>query len=448
MPGAARISGRLNLVARVAVVAAALPSAAALAGAFFHESQSVRSAGRASAGAPAAADEASTIFLNPAGLTQLSGPQVQVGSSLLMPRGEVEDRGSTARTPGTGGAAVPITGSQNGHPFDPAIMPHAYAAFPLVDGRLWLGLGVSAPFGLITDYREDWFGRYDSTKSELTTIDVAPTLAVKLSDWVSIGAGLDVQYADATLENAVPNPTAPGGPSPATDARFQAQGDDWSVGFNVGLLVRPTPQTRIGLQYRSGIEHKLEGDATLSGLAPPLDPQNGTTGASAELDLPPMASIGVAHDVTQDLTLLGHVAWYGWDTFDEIRVRFDDGRADVVEPQNYRDSWAIGLGAEYRLTDSWTLRGGVSYDQTPTSNGFRNTRVPDGDRYWIAVGASYELSDRIGFDVAYGHRFFENTDIDRTRTFFEGLGLDSDIRTSARAKTDADVVSAALRISF
>jgi long-chain fatty acid transport protein len=448
MPGAARVSEKLSLVTRVAVVAAALPSAAALAGAFFHEAQSVRSAGRASAGAPVVADDASTIFLNPAGLTRLSGPQLQMGSSLLMPRGEVEDRGSTARTPGTGGAVVPITGSQNGHPFDPAVMPHAYAALPLVDGRLWFGLGVSAPFGLITDYQEDWFGRYDSTKSELTTIDVAPTLAMKLTEWASIGAGLDLQYADATLENAVPSPTAPGGPSPATDGRFRAQGDDWSVGFNVGLLVTPTPRTRVGLQYRSGIEHELKGDASLSGLAPPLDLQNGTAGASAELDLPAMASIGVAHDVTPHLTLLGHVAWYGWDSFDEIRVRFDDSRADVVEPQNYRDTWAIGLGAEYRLTDVWTLRGGVSYDQTPTRDAFRNTRVPDGDRYWISIGASYELSDRIGFDVAYGHRFFENTDIDRTRTFFEGLGLDSDIRTSARAKTDADVVSAALRISF
>jgi long-chain fatty acid transport protein len=327
-------------------------------------------------------------------------------------------------------------------------MPHAYAALPLMSGRVWLGLGVSAPFGLVTDYQEDWFGRYDSTKSELTTIDVAPTLAVRVTEWLSIGAGLDAQYADATLENAVPNPTAPGGPSPATDARFQAQGDDWSVGFNVGLLVRPTPRTRIGLQYRSGIEHKLEGDATLSGLAPPLDVQNGSVGASAKVDLPSMASIGVAHDITPDLTLLGHIAWYGWDSFDEIRLRFDDGRADVVEPQNYRDTWAIGLGAEYRLTDAWTLRGGVSYDQTPTRNGFRNTRVPDGDRYWIAIGASYELSDRIGLDLAYGHRFFEKTDIDRTRTFFEGSGLDSDTRTSARAKTDADVIAAALRISF
>ena len=441
---AAGISGRLKLAARVAIAAVALPSAAALAGAFFHESQSVRSAGRASAGAPAVAEDASTIFLNPAGLTQLSGPQVQLGSSLLMPRGEIENRGSTARTPGTGGTVVPMIGARSGHPYDPAIMPHAYGALPLMGGRLWLGLGVSAPFGLITEYQDDWFGRYDSTRSELTTIDVAPTLAFKLTDWISIGAGLDVQYADARIENAIPSPTAADGPTPATDGRFEAQGDDWSIGFNAGLLVRLSPRTRVGLHYRSGIEHKLEGDATLSGLESPLDSLNGTTGASAKLDLPSMASIGVAHDVTKDVTLLAHFAWYGWDSFDELRVRFDDGRPDVVEPQGYRDSWAIGLGAEYRLTDAWTLRGGVSYDQTPTRDGFRNTRVPDGDRYWIAVGASYELSDRIGFDVAYGHRFFEKTDIDRTRTFFEG----SDIRTSARAKTDADVISAALRISF
>jgi long-chain fatty acid transport protein len=446
MPGAA--SGRLGLATRVAVAAVVLPSAAALAGAFFHEAQSLKSAGRASAGAPAVAEDASTIFLNPAGLTQLSGPQVQLGSSVLMPRGEVENRGSTARTPGTGGAVVPMTGAQTGHPYDPAIMPHAYAALPLAEGRVWLGLGVSAPFGLVTDYQEDWFGRYDSTKSELTTIDVAPTLAMKVTEWASIGAGFDVQYADATLENAVPNPIAPGGPTPPTDGQFRAEGDDWSVGFNVGLLIEPTPRTRIGLQYRSAIEHELDGDARLSGLAPPLDAQNGTADASAELDLPAMASIGVAHEVTPDLTLLGHVAWYGWDSFDEIRVRFDDGRADVVEPQNYRDTWAIGLGAEYRLTDAWTLRGGVSYDQTPTRDAVRNTRVPDGDRYWIAIGASYELSDTIGLDLAYGHRFFEDGDIDRTRTFFEGSGVESTIRTNARAKTDADVIALALRISF
>jgi long-chain fatty acid transport protein len=448
MPGVAGISGRLGLFTRVAIVAAVLPSAAALAGAFFHEAQSIRSAGRASAGVSAAADDAGTIFFNPAGMTRLSGPEVEVGSSLLLPRGEVENRGSTAQTPGTGGAVVPVTGPRDGDPYGPAIMPHAYAALPLMDRKLWFGLGISAPFGLVTDYEEDWFGRYDSTKSELTTIDVAPTLAFKLTDWLSAGAGLDVQHADATLENAVPNPTAPGGPTSATDGRFRAEGDDWSVGFNVGLLVEPTPRTRIGLHYRSAIEHEIEGDATLSGLAPPLDGLNGTVGASAELNLPAMASFGVAHEVTPELTLLGHISWYGWDTFDEIRLKFDDGRADVVEPQNYRDTWAIGLGAEYRLSDAWTLRGGVSYDQTPTSNSFRNTRVPDGDRYWIAIGASYELSDRIGFDVAYGHRFFENTDIDRSRTFFDGSAVESITRTSARAKTDADVIALALRISF
>lgn len=448
MPGGAKGRGTLCLATRAAVVVfSVLLPYQACAGAFFHEVQSIRSAGRATAGSVAVADDASTIFLNPAGMTELQGPEVTAGLSVILARTDVEDRGTQASTPGTGGAFVPL-GGQAGEPLDPALLPNLFAALPLMRDRLWIGLGITAPFGLITEYDHDWFGRYDSTESELVTIDVAPTIAVKVTDWLSIGAGLNVQYADATLQNAVPNPLAPGGPSAATDGIFRASGNDVSLGYNVGVLLKPWPRTRIGLHYRSEIEHDVEGEATLSGLTGPLAGLNRTSDASAELNLPAIASFGVAHDLTERLTLLGQASWYGWDTFRELRIRFVDGAPDLVELQNYEDSWAIGLGAQYRLSDDWTLRGGLQYDQTPTEDGFRNTRVPDGDRYWVAIGASYELSQTLGFDFAYSHRFFETTGIDRTRTFYEGTPLESAVAMDAKARTGADVFSVQLRLSF
>lgn len=441
------IRGAAALVA--ALVAGLLVAAGeASAAGFFVQEQSVRGVGSAHAGQAAAADSAGTIFFNPAGMTELERAELEVGAHLLIPRTDMDDRGTAAATPSSLGAAVGVGGGDGGNPFDPTLVPNLFVAVPMPDGRTWLGLGASAPFGLFLEYDDDWFGRYDSTKTQLTTIDIAPTAAYRLNRFLSIGGGIDVQYADAELKNAIPNPLAPGGPTAATDGKFRVEGDDWSVGFNVGVLIKPTTATRVGLHYRSALSHDLEGDAQISGLGGPLAALNGTVPMSSELELPDIATLAIAHELSERVTLLGHFLWFGWDRFDEIRIKFANGSPDAVTPENYEDSWAVAVGVEYEPMENWRVRGGFQFDDTPSVTGFRDTRVPDEDRYWVALGASYTLSQRFEFDLAYAHVFLDDAEIDVTRTFFGGTPLASTVDVDATSASDVDIVSVRALVRF
>jgi long-chain fatty acid transport protein len=400
---------------------------------FYIKEQSVTGLGRAFAGESAMSEDASTIFFNPAGMTRLQGPEATAGVHLLVPRADLENRGSSlsVRTPAGGTVTRPIGGSDGGNPYDPTPVPNAYFAYPLMDRDLWVGLGVSAPFGLANKYDADWFGRYDSIETDLLTINVAPSVAYKVLDWVSIGGGIDIQYADAKLTSAVFSGTP-------TDIIFDVEGDDWAVGYNVGILFEPLPTTRVGIHYRSRIDHTLEGDVKLTQGGASLSNRPGT----ADLDLPDIIAVGFAHDVTPALTVMAEYNWYGWSSFKEIRVK-QAGQGDQVVTQDYQDTFSIAVGAQYKLNDEWTVRSGFQYDETPTVDGFRSTRTPDGDRYWLSAGLSYDVSDNFTVDVAYTHVFIADADINTSRTTG---GVTTNTR--ALAEGSVDIFAAALRYKF
>jgi long-chain fatty acid transport protein len=252
-------------------------------------------------------------------------------------------------------------------------------------------------------------------------------------DWVSIGGGIDIQYADAKLTNAI-------FAGPAGDVLSNLEGNDWSVGYNVGVLFEPLPTTRVGVHYRSRIDHTLDGDVKLTSAGTSLSDLPGT----ADLDLPDIIAVGFAHDVTPDLTLMAEYNWYGWSSFKEIRVK-RSGLADQVVTQNYDDTFSVAVGAQYKLNEAWTVRSGFQYDETPTVNGFRSTRTPDGDRYWLSAGLSYDVSDSFTVDVAYTHVFISDADIDTRQP-----GARAALSTNTRAVSEGsvDILAAALRYKF
>lgn len=419
------------------------------AGGFFLPQQSTQGVGRGFAGGAAMASDASTIFTNPAGMTELEQAEADFGVQIMFPKLEFQNRGSTAATPGTLGVPVPYPGNDGGNPFGTTAIPNIYGAQPYMDGRLWTGLGVTVPYGLSVDYDDGWFGRYDSIETDLLTVNIAPTIAYRINNRVSVGAGIDFQYADAQLTTATPNALAPGGPSPATDGLFDVEGDAWSVGFNLGILVKPSSTTRLGLHYRSGISHDLEGKTTVKGLTGPLAAANGVFDARADLDLPAIVSFGVAHELTPSLTLLGDFQWFDWSTFKELRVRFSSGQPDFVIPQNYQDSNAISIGAEYEMTPEWALRAGFHYDTTPTVDQFRTTSVPDTDNYWLAIGASYSMSEMIALDFAYAYFRWDTVNVDLTRTFFVGTPASGAANIKGEAdNVDSHILSLNLRLLF
>jgi long-chain fatty acid transport protein len=361
---------------------------------FYIQEQSVSGLGTAYAGQTAMPRDASIIYYNPAGMTYLEGRTGNIGVHALLPDADLDDRGSDAPL------ALPNGGSSD-NPYDLSLVPNLHYSHQLSD-QWWAGVSVTAPFGLGNEYDDGWFGRYDSLKSELKTINVQPSVAYRLNDKVSLGLGIDVQYADAELTSAA---------FAGTEGQSKLTGDDISFGYNIGVMVDATPQTRLGFQYRSQINHKLDGEISATGTTGADAQSNG----KANLNLPEMVSLGIAHDLNDRLTIMGNAIWFGWSNFERITAYTDAGNIAQDIAQGYEDTWAFSIGADYKYSDDWTLRAGVQYDQTPTEDEFRTTRTPDGDRIWVSGGATYHVSDRVSWDFALTYINVAEEDISVTR---------------------------------
>jgi long-chain fatty acid transport protein len=431
-------------------------SGAVSATGFFINQQSVRGLGRVHAGSTVAADDLGTIFFNPAGLTRVvpdpSGGdciRISLATHLIVPRSTQRARAALAATPGTLGALVPVGGGDANNPTAPTPVPHMYVATALLDNRAAVGLGVNAPFGLTAAFDPDWHGRYDATEASLRTLNVSLVGAYRFDSGLSVGGGLDLQYARTLLSTAIPNPLAPGGPSAATDGRIQTKGHDaLTPGFNVGAIYELDGETRLGAHYRSGMRHEIAGASEIHGLQGPLAGFNGAVDARAELRLPAIATFGVRTMLPNRLVLLGDVDWYNWSTFQEIRIRFADGRPDGVRPANYRDAFAVAIGAEYPVATRWTTRGGIRYDTTPTVDAFRDTTVPDSERVWLGLGATMQVSERWSLDLAFNHVFFRDTTVELTRTFFDGTPLATATRITSDVGSVVNTVAVDFRVTF
>lgn len=231
--------------------------------------------------------------------------------------------GTAKLGPALGGGTIP--GGNGGDPALTGIVPNLYYQMQVVPH--WrVGLGLNAPFGLRTDYPESWKGRYQAVKSDLKTINLDPSVAFAATDRLSVGIGLDIQYAEATLTNAIdnsavclglfgPGACAPAGPAtpgtPATDGFVRVSGDDWALSYNLGVLYAPTPGTRFGLSDRSKVHHTLTGTARFSNM-PALFTDRGLfvdTGASAEITPSETVSGAVYHEIDRRLAVMGGFTW-------------------------------------------------------------------------------------------------------------------------------------------
>lgn len=424
-----------------------LPAALALAvsttlageaqGAAFHlYERSVQAAGRAFAGAAAATDDPGILTYNPAGMTELDGPRLAIGAFGVKPRGKLEDAGSNLSIGPFG--PFPVGGDSQGQGFHTQASGYAYGALPLSD-RLWAGMAVTVPFGLKSKYESDYFGRYDSLATSLVVMEFAPSVAYRLSERISIGGSLDIQRADAKLSNALPNPLDPNGPNPASDGRLTVKGDDWSVGYQLGLHVRPTELVEIGLAYRSGITHALEGSA--------LTEFAGTTsrmGAMADLKLPDIISLGATIKATDRLTLLAQVDHFRWSRFEELHLVFEDA-TEAVTTEDFRNSWSLSAGGDYAVTQALTVRAGLLYETTPTRDAHRSTLIPDTNRLWAGLGASYAIGGGWAIDLSY-MRFFSNSGPINRDNEFAALG--TSVHTVATTRTSSNVLGLGLGARF
>lgn len=358
--------------------------------------------GTSFAGAAAAAEDITTIFNNPAGMTRLSGHQAAVVTTAI--NSSIEFAGG-ART----GAGAPISGGQEGDAGTTHLVPAAYLFYDATPD-LKFGVAITSPFGLGNDYDDDWVGRYHALSSRLKTINFNPNIAYRMTRWLSLGGGVVLQYAEARLANAINSTTIAG--APLSDGRFEVDGDDIGYGFNLGVLLEPRKDTRIGLTYRSKIEQTLEGDidftmpAPLAGL-PAFRDSNG----SASTNLPEVVTFGVYHDLSPQFALMADIQWTRWSRFDRLTIVRDDGTIVRNQPQDWDSTFFLAVGAAYKVDDRWSLRAGAAYDQTPVRDEFRTARIPDEDRYWLSIGAGYKWNDWLQLDAAYAVNFVRDASI-------------------------------------
>jgi len=429
-----------------AALSALMISGAASAGGFYIQEQSAAGVGRAQAGNVAIADDASTLYFNPAGLTQLPGIQADQGIDLIVPDAHLTDLGTTDHS-ALAGPSKP-QGGNGGNPGSATPIPDFFLSAHIPDSSVTLGFGVTAPFGFASKFEQDSFARYDSIDSFVETIDFAPTIAIKLNDWLSIGLGLDEQYAYVKLRSAVPDPFTPG--VIASDGRLTLTGHTWSTGFNGGLLIQPTPDTNIGLSYRYGITHNIRGSLTVANLSGVVAAANQQVVGTAALDLPDVIQVGIAHHLTPDLTLLAEFDYYTWSNFQAINIHTTSpSLGNLVTEEQYRDTYSFSVGAEYQLDPQWKLRGGLKYDQTPTVDEFRDTRVPDGDRVWLATGFHFQWDDHIGFDGSYAHIFVSDSNININRSFYDTVpAIQTFSNIKAKSSVSIDILTAGLTYKF
>lgn len=378
-----------------ALIMAGFAGVAGAAG-FALQNQTGSGNGNAFAGAAAAAEDAGTIFFNPAGMTYLrEGHSISAAATVLNRAIKFSDEGT---------AAVPTfaKGSNGGDAGGTSVIPAGYYAYS-VTPRLRLGLGVSPTFGNKTEYDDDFIGRFSGYFAEMKQININPSIAYKLNDVVSLGAGVNFAHNETEFEQMA---VVGAGASRVANLK----GDDWAAGYNLGTMFQVSPNTRIGLSYRSKIKFKLEGDFEVAGVS--------TRPVKATLEMPDSASLAVSQKLSDRWELLGDLTWTGWGSIDTIRVTHADTGAQITTlPYRFKDTWRVGLGANYQYNDRWKLRFGVAHDETPVrTSADRTMTLPDSDRTWLSFGAKWALSKATSLDFGYSHIFFKNTSTTRTAT--------------------------------
>lgn len=410
----------------VAGLLGCLPKIAECAGLALME-QSVKELGQSFSGATTNTEDGSSVYYNPAAMAQIHGGLLSLAGYAIIPSANFKDSGSRL-SPAVGGS--PLTGSDGGDAAITSLIPNFYYLQELTD-RLVFGLGVNAPFGSHNAYQPDWKGRYQTLGSELKTLNINPGLALRISDEVSVGAGLSVQYLRASLTNAIDFGTvclAAFGPAPCAgsgllpqqaDGRVSLSGDSVALGYNFGIYYSPDPDTRIGASYRSRIEHHVEGTADFDVPAAALPLTANTfftdTRAATATTMPDSVAFGFTRKLDSQWTVNGDALWTHWGLNQELRTRFASAQPDFVERLDWQDTWRYALGVSFRSDASWTFRTGLAYDQSPIPNRTqRSPRIPDNDRIWLSIGLSYRLFDQFTVHGAYAHLFFTDAPINHT----------------------------------
>ncbi|WP_197059688.1 OmpP1/FadL family transporter [Thermopetrobacter sp. TC1] len=357
-------------------------SANALAGGFAIHEQSAEFQGASFAGVAAGGTGFSGMFWNPAVVTlNPGGWRSDLNASAIIPYANARGQRTAA------GTQPPTFTYNSGDIAKNALVTASYDTYRFND-RIWFGLAVTSPFGLKTHNPETTLAAQYGSKSKILTVNINPVIGYRVNDMLAVAAGLQIGYMKGDLSTHFN-----GG-----QLLSHVKGDDWGVGFTAGLLFTPFDGTRIGIGYRSRIKHTLKGHYSKVGL--------GTVSARVKHTLPDIATFSIRQDVTDNLRLLGTVEWTNWSLLEDFTVRYS-GNQDSTR-YDWKDGWLFAAGAEYDYSDALTFRLGYAYEISPVTDAHRGTRVPDNDRHWLSVGASWKADDWLTLHVGYSHLFVKD----------------------------------------
>ncbi|ACE83740.1 OmpP1/FadL family transporter [Cellvibrio japonicus] len=378
--------------------------------------------GQAFSGTASYVSDASSIFFNPAAIGELEGSHLTVAGNAIFTRAKFNDQNSN-----TNGAP--------GKTDETGFVPNLYWTYPVAE-RLTFGLGVNAPFGLSSKYRDDWAGRYLATYSNLELINVNAVAALDLGDYWALGIGLNYQRLDVTLESRVDS-TLGINPQPATDSSARIKGDDDDLVADLSLYFKPSSYTRLGLVWRQGGEFDLSGDAKFSlnalcspGAGYPTGvPPAPTTGticaamlnaragdAKTSIALPDTLTFSISQALSERWWLHVDVARTEWSSLQSVNIINTGNNLTISELElKYKDTIRYAVGLSYHPGFAWTWRFGVAADEAPQTNPeLLNPRIPDQDRIWFSTGFNYELSKNVSIDVGYAYIKVDKSRIENT----------------------------------
>lgn len=411
--------------------------------------QNAAGAAHAYAGEAARAEDTSTVFFNPAGMTRLSGNQASIALHTMIPHISFEGTTSfNAKHPtmqaaqlggisfdqGVGASELSISG----------IIPNIYYVYDYTKD-LKFGFGLNTPFGLASKYHSEWMGRYHGIESTLKTVNLNPSVGYRLNQQWSIGGGINLIYAYAKLSNAVdynliynlarfqnsqlPNLSLiPGQLS--GDGIVTMEANDWGFGFNLGLLWEPTAVTRLGISYRSKISLGMKGDSSFTNPSNSSSRQAveilrsatgmfNNSGVNTNMDLPETIAINFYHELNSKLAILAGINWTKWNRVENLIASFDNSaQANVINPLNYNNTFFTALGINYKYNSDLILKSGIGYDQSHTES--HTVSLPIDDYVLFALGANYTVNKYFSIDFAYSHLFAKDIEIDNSDAYMAG----------------------------
>ena len=390
--------------AALVLTGAAVAVSTAYAAGFQLTEQSSLGLGRAYAGAGIVGDDLSAVHYNPAGMTLLEGTRFQAGTTWIALNADYNGKDGD---------------SENGR-LKGQMIPAGYVTHQVND-KIWLGFAMTVPFGMGTEYDRNWSQSQRGTNAKIYTFDMNPNIAWKVNDFLSVGAGISVQYAKAELGMGLKEGSLNFG-------HGKVEADSWDWGFNLGIMISPTDKLRFGLAYRSAIEHDADGTTKLSGMNTSITGgasagmdtavaslEGQTFGMSTTIKTPDTVMLTGTWEATDQLRLSGLIRWANWSNFDELNIENEvpnsilapaklfglDAKLTNVDVVNeWKDTWLFSIGADYKVNSAFTVRGGIAYETSPVDD--QSTRmavIPDTDRVWLSLGASWYATKDLQFDV-------------------------------------------------